>query len=607
MDEFRGNDSPRSTIDIVLDNPVVRLRTAGTDVEPAILSGHVSVFLTESTSLKEVKLSFKGKARFSDRTMTNRTALKYTLFTHRWSFLHGNRQEHKLSAGHHRFPFHLPVDESFPSSLDSPAASIIYKLRARAIKPGLSNIYSHHPLHVTVDVPILRSYRSEAMEYQNTLDVENSWPGKLAYSVMIPHKAWAAGDKLSALVKFSPLVKGVRVLSIESSISEKIKIVPRGVCAYVHPMQTVAEVRHNIVNGQAIRVNSRTCLHPTFSSSGPFTDSPPSFPLNNCAHRTFNVSSSSETASDSSDDATMGMTSDLATFISIDLPSTLTPSHPVKPVVVSHKLFLNVLISNPDGTRSELRCFFPLRILDHHLLNEARTFSAPSRRVFLGASDESALSSSGDNCWLEEDALLLPSYGEHVQDLVANVNVPELATNPSYPASFVTLTRRRHSRSQSRQSSLPRNRDWTSLWFGLVKTYGNQRPRSLSLSLVPTLCSEAETVTDKLGWWSRSFFSNDRSCQARREMIVVPPPSLNQQSLSSRPGTSHSCSTMAESESEEGTESPSWSSSCTEMGEIIRQWWSATPEYAVASRVGVVPPLSSMAGLPSYEESMSTV
>jgi hypothetical protein len=50
-------------LEIIFSPEVVCMKGTGPDVEPALLSGHVVLYLTESTSIREITLSFKGKAR----------------------------------------------------------------------------------------------------------------------------------------------------------------------------------------------------------------------------------------------------------------------------------------------------------------------------------------------------------------------------------------------------------------------------------------------------------------------------------------------------------------------------------------------------------------
>src|SRR5216683_3099652 len=154
------------------------------------------------------------------------TAMTYIICNHEWSFLEGEKKHsHTLKAGRHLFPFQLSLGGSLPSTLSIGAhggASITYKLRAIATRPGFAlNLKTQKAIRV------LRSLARESLEYQQSLELENTWPEKVMYSIMVPHKAWAAGDDLTAVVKFSPLAKGVRVLSVVTTLNETTKICSR--------------------------------------------------------------------------------------------------------------------------------------------------------------------------------------------------------------------------------------------------------------------------------------------------------------------------------------------------------------------------------------------
>lgn len=56
-------DKGHSFVDIAVNSDTLILRGTGVDVEPALLSGNVVLFLTEPTSIKEITLQFRGKAR----------------------------------------------------------------------------------------------------------------------------------------------------------------------------------------------------------------------------------------------------------------------------------------------------------------------------------------------------------------------------------------------------------------------------------------------------------------------------------------------------------------------------------------------------------------
>ena len=50
-------------LEINVNNDVLCLRGTGVDVNPALLSGNVVLHLSEPTSIKEITLQFRGKAR----------------------------------------------------------------------------------------------------------------------------------------------------------------------------------------------------------------------------------------------------------------------------------------------------------------------------------------------------------------------------------------------------------------------------------------------------------------------------------------------------------------------------------------------------------------
>ena len=58
-------DTERPRLDVILDKQYLVLKGTGPDVDPTTLSGHVRLVLTEPTSIKEITLQFKGKAKIS--------------------------------------------------------------------------------------------------------------------------------------------------------------------------------------------------------------------------------------------------------------------------------------------------------------------------------------------------------------------------------------------------------------------------------------------------------------------------------------------------------------------------------------------------------------
>lgn len=489
------HDKAHSYVDINVNHDTLVLRGTGVDVTPALLSGNVILYLTEPTSIKEITLQFRGKARIppsaSESLALNSSPLTYVVCNHEWSFLEGAKSHaHTLKAGRHLFPFQLHIGGSLPSTISTSAlggASVHYKLRATVVRPGFAGL-THRELHAVHPITILRGFSPEALEYQQTLEIENTWPEKLMYSIMIPHKAWPAGDRVTAVVKFSPLVKGASVKSVTTTINETVKLTGR--TGTQENTRTIATAKHEIHNGHAVCVEEQQhryrvpLLHhsPTHTSSH---SSPVHTPIENRSsflapnhfHSpgdmtplttvTTNSSSSSVSApaTGSSSRPTVASTassssynfagpstststappppsdivlppelesepsSDVVTTLQIAIPVHATPAHSLEPIQVSHRIRWSIMITNLDGHVSELRCSLPLHILDHRLYDEAHANTLATRRLLLGSRDVDggqAVGTHGEQSDDEEDAEL-PSYPAHVRDRVANAYLPETA------------------------------------------------------------------------------------------------------------------------------------------------------------------------------------
>ncbi|EKM54707.1 uncharacterized protein PHACADRAFT_258723 [Phanerochaete carnosa HHB-10118-sp] len=423
----------------------------------------------------------------------NSSPLTYIVCNHEWSFLEGAKSHaHTLKAGRHLFPFQLHIGGSLPSSVSTSVlggASVHYKLRASVVRPGFAGL-THRDLHAVHPVTILRGFSAEALEYQQTLEIENTWPEKLMYSIMIPHKAWAAGDRVAAVAKFSPLAKGASVKSITATINETVKLTGRA--GSQESTRAIATAKHEIHNGQAVCVEEQhhryrvPLLHhspspspvhtpsesrshflvpghtyspgemtplttvttnssSSSSASGPTTGSSVLLtPANTAVFSASNVAGPSTSTAPPPPPSGMVLppeleqepSSDVVTTLQIAIPVHATPAHSLEPIHVNHRIRWSIMITNMDGHVSELRCSLPLHILDHRLYDEARANTLATRRLLLGARDVEggrAVGTNGEHDQEEEDAEL-PSYPAHVRDRVANAYIPETAvmrvTNP---------------------------------------------------------------------------------------------------------------------------------------------------------------------------------
>ncbi|GAA5831217.1 hypothetical protein JCM5353_007384 [Sporobolomyces roseus] len=453
-------------LEIALESSDLVLRGfTGDEFDPAVLNGEVILNLTHSTDLREVSLVFTGTAKIAWRD-TSAHHHDHPLFFHDFNFLnpsshtapHQSKKEHHqvhtLKPGRHVFPFSLHVPGSLPASLRTYSGSgvIEYKLKARAERPGITAA----DWKARRVVRIARGFGVDAVEYNQTLEIENTWPGKVMYSFTLPHKAFAAGDTIPVAVKFSPLAKGVRIVSLVTTIRE-------------HTTRDATVVKYNFVadgttpstaetsaGNPPARIESTASLRSLggFHSSGMMTpqtpafgspfhggamtplsspggsaaasrNSSPGFPFNRrqTGQGRFQIGADEESEEEDEQqtphqetepEVDDGHDTEVDVVVDVQVPIWTAPTHTVHPVFVNHKIKWSAFIKNPDGHVSELRCALPIHILASILSEEARLASQGSRNLLFGESGVLARS--------DVPQVDLPSYQDHVMDRVANAD-----------------------------------------------------------------------------------------------------------------------------------------------------------------------------------------
>ncbi|KDN49692.1 hypothetical protein RSAG8_01757, partial [Rhizoctonia solani AG-8 WAC10335] len=379
-----GSHSP-APLEIVLPSEEIVFRGVGQDVEGALLSGHLVLNLTEATNIREITLQLTGKVQL---------------------------------------PNTLPVScRTYPGS-----ASVAYKLRATAVRSAFSaNFHAFRSLH------IMRSFSPEAMEYNQTLEIENTWPGKIMYSFVVPHKAFAAGVDVPILVKFQPMAKGVTVQSIVTSIKEYTSVRWRGM--QHQETRTVSTTRHVIRNGRAVRADQPTetdSTTPLRSRSGSHMNvfnghgrngttasaSTNGDAIGHAISRLHAVSSgvamaagissavrpaSASGSAEGQDTQPIASTSrlndspgeetvdqeasdeEVDTSLHITLPESASPTSTIEPILSLYKVKFSVIISNLDGHTSELRCALPIHVMDPRLAEEVRLATNATHNLLFGS------------------------------------------------------------------------------------------------------------------------------------------------------------------------------------------------------------------------------
>ncbi|KAH6897509.1 hypothetical protein BKA70DRAFT_1528537 [Coprinopsis sp. MPI-PUGE-AT-0042] len=393
----------KSFIDIQLDSPYLTLKGIGPDVEATRLSGNVVLYLAEASSIREL-LSRQ------ESVINTAASLTYNVCNHSWSFLDlgtGSKRVayRTLKAGRHLFPFSLEIGGSLPSSISTSVlggASVSYKLHALATRPHKVSFSFSFNLHHVTPVTIIRAFNETALEYQQTLEIENTWPGKLMYSIVLPHKAWAQGY-IGSLGQVQPDRQGVTVHSILTNIEERIKVYARSGAR--EDMRVVAAAKHEIEDGK------RAVLVDTNRPSLPMDSIPPDSPPADYF-----------TTPDTSADPSAAPT-DIVSTLYLPIPKgapAIQPSHTLEPITITHRVRWSIYISNPDGHISELRCSFnPCGLV-------AGAFGAGPSTA--GGKERMGEGEEGETLELEAEDRELPSYHAHVRDRVANMYLPEGST-----------------------------------------------------------------------------------------------------------------------------------------------------------------------------------
>lgn len=251
------------------------------------------------------------------------------------------------------------------------------------------------------------------------------------------------------MLKFTPLTKGVRVISVEMSIQEKVRTRWRSL--YYENLRAVAFTEQSTRHNQLVQIRSPSEMG---SVAEPPLVTQPSFLGRAMARSRENLRSAFRVGGSASRNTSSGSTpasiqspvdsennssptrsrnsaeseavesgnGDIEGVVRLFIPRTATPSHGISPIEVSHRVKWDILIANSDGHYSELRCSLPIQLLDHVVLEEARAATSTTRSLLFGSEYEPD----------HPQEAVLPSYSDHIRDRVADAALHEalLANNP---------------------------------------------------------------------------------------------------------------------------------------------------------------------------------
>lgn len=121
-----------------------------------------------------------------------------------------------LGATNHEWPFELIIPGSTAESVEGlEDSSIKYTLKATVARGKFA-----YDLHAFKNVRIIRTLDPSALELSHAMTVENIWPNKIEYSIVIPQKAIVFGTAIAVEMKFTSLLKGLKIGAIRCQLIE---------------------------------------------------------------------------------------------------------------------------------------------------------------------------------------------------------------------------------------------------------------------------------------------------------------------------------------------------------------------------------------------------
>ncbi|KZV65033.1 hypothetical protein PENSPDRAFT_656117 [Peniophora sp. CONT] len=400
-----------SSIDIVLDSGSALLLGATADASPALLRGRVVLELAEPMRIQEVSVRFRGRASVPavSESLGDADPSEYTVCSENWLLFESAFTDDILPAGTHTYPFKTFIGGSLPASTteSSPhGISVVYSLRATAMRAN-----RRPNLRRTITVPVLRSFPSDSLEFFQSLDHEHTIPGELSYSLSLPHKAWAAGDTLTAIFHASMHTKEVSIRAVKTCITQTRRVLKHG--DWERQVETIASSSHYVHHAPEGARMLKSILgvhHSKPARRVAFAEDEESHPSGS----TFSP-------------ITQHSDRDISVILDLPIPASTSPSHSVAPIYVDHHVCWTLTIVDASGAVRDHHCRLPLHILDHRLLLETVAATLASRLQALNGSP----TSSSDSTELPE-IHTPPSYQAHVQDRVPELYVlPEVAERSS--------------------------------------------------------------------------------------------------------------------------------------------------------------------------------
>ncbi|KAI6245063.1 HECT-type ubiquitin ligase-interacting protein creD [Erysiphe necator] len=229
------NSSPASLFEIRLTKDAVVLYGDRREAPSQLMTGVVVLSLYQTIKVEEVYLRMSGQLKISglpDKKQNFESENKIhierqcEIFSHTWPpFVggHGSESSSKgtiMHSGNYEWPFELIIPGSIAESVQGIRETyIVYNLKAKVARGKLA-----HDLVTWKPVRIIRTMESADADLSQPMIVENVWPNKIEYSVMVPQKTVIFGTAVEVQMRFTVLLKGLRIGEIRCHILEIVEL-----------------------------------------------------------------------------------------------------------------------------------------------------------------------------------------------------------------------------------------------------------------------------------------------------------------------------------------------------------------------------------------------
>ncbi|VBB80206.1 Putative protein of unknown function [Podospora comata] len=228
--------------DIRLENDFIVFRGNDHEASGQLLKGTVVLCLSAPLKVETINLKLTGTIHYgwTDPRVTatginhHRIDKTVNFYEHRWRPFAGvgasnhiptgdthHSRGTTLGPGNYEWPFQVMLPGNTTESVEGlREASITYRLKASVVRGKFASDLSAYKR-----LRIIRTLESSALEFLHAMSVENIWPNKIDYSILIPQKAVVFGTCIPLETRFTPLLKGLELGDMTVKLVEVHEIV----------------------------------------------------------------------------------------------------------------------------------------------------------------------------------------------------------------------------------------------------------------------------------------------------------------------------------------------------------------------------------------------